>query len=188
LIGYAYGLDFSRLTGVPKTLAPVYAVEATFAPLSKDSDTRLMMRSLLEDRFKLRSHRVITEAEGYALLIAKGGPRTGLKKADPASSAQGFVAVTGPERTGANKVTAQNATIAQLVETLARTVRIPVWDKTGLSEKYDFEFLYARDEGAEAAAPWLGTALQQTLGLTFDKQKGLQETLVVDSIEPPSEN
>jgi uncharacterized protein (TIGR03435 family) len=80
--------------------------------------------------------------------------------------------------------------MSQLAETLQRTIRMPVWDRTGLSGNYYFAFRYAGDSGTDfdADAPALTTALQESLGLKLEKQKGPVETLVIDYIEEPSEN
>src|ERR1700722_18529329 len=53
LIGYAYRLDFSRVTG--QSCGAVYAIEATFDPSATDDQVRQMVQSLLTERFKLRS-------------------------------------------------------------------------------------------------------------------------------------
>jgi uncharacterized protein (TIGR03435 family) len=51
LIGYAYRLDFSRVSG--PHLGSVYAVEATFDPRTTEDQVRLMFQSLLADRFRM---------------------------------------------------------------------------------------------------------------------------------------
>jgi hypothetical protein len=71
LIGYAYRLDFSRVSG-PKC-GSVYSLEAKFDPAATDDEVRMMIQSLLTDRFKMRAHRVTKQANGLALAIAKGG-------------------------------------------------------------------------------------------------------------------
>ncbi len=43
----------------------------------------LMMQSLLADRFKLKVHFEMRELPVYALVVAKGGPKVKLTKADP---------------------------------------------------------------------------------------------------------
>src|SRR5580692_6936356 len=56
LIGYAYSLDFSSVTG--RRCGAIYSIEATFDPASTSDRLRLMIQALLADRFKLRAHRV----------------------------------------------------------------------------------------------------------------------------------
>ena len=69
-------------------------------------------------------------------------------------------------------------------------MQTPIWDRTGLTGNYDFEFRYVGnpDSASDADAPWLGTALQDRLGLLLEKAKGPSVTLVVDQVEEPSEN
>ncbi len=71
-----------------------------------------------------------------------------------------------------------------------------VVDKTGLSGTYDIQLKFARgedtasskpDNGADPA-PSIFTALEEQLGLKLQSTKGPVDTLVIDSIEKPSEN
>jgi len=86
LIGYANDLDFSRVSS--KNCGSVYSVEATFGPAATDREIRLMLQSLLADRFKMRAHRVTTEADGYALLIGRRGLK--IKEAKPTAEPPGM--------------------------------------------------------------------------------------------------
>lgn len=182
LIGYAYGLDFSRISGAQ--LADTYTVEATFDPAATDGEVRLMMQALLADRFRMRSHRVVVETDGYALSVGKGGLRM-----KPSEQAESYVSATSLDA-GTIAIQGHGASIPKLAETLQRVVQLPIWDRTGLAGTYDFTFRYAQDVSADRAtdAPALATALRESLGLNLAKQKGPLETLVIDSIEKPSEN
>lgn len=185
LVGYAYALDFSRISGAP--LGAIYTIEATYDPAATEAEVRLMLQSLLSERFQMRCHRVAKETEGYALSVAKGGLR--IREAKAEEGADGHVAAS-LQSAGVIAVRGQRATIADLAANLARSTSIPVWDLTGLTGKYDFTFRYAQDLGAESRsdAPALATALQENLGLQLKKQKGTVESLVVDHIEAPSGN
>ncbi|MGA3095423.1 MAG: TIGR03435 family protein [Bryobacteraceae bacterium] len=201
LIGYAYRLDFSRVDG--PNLGAVYSLEAIFDPTSTDDQIRLMVQSLLTDRFRMRSHRVTTVADGYALSIAKKGlkikeAKAGddpppmpewVRDASPALRAESFISATLPE-VGVIQILGRRVSMSQLAETLQRSTRTPVWDRTGLSGNYYFAFRYAQDPSADSAGdePVLETALRESLGLELQKQKGPLETLVIDYIGAPSEN
>ena len=77
-----------------------------------------------------------------------------------------------------------------------------VVDKTGLMGKYDFMLKWTPDMSLGAAGrperegdvpvdpsgPSLFTALQEELGLKLDATKGPVDTIVIDSVEMPSEN
>jgi uncharacterized protein (TIGR03435 family) len=199
LVGYASHLDASRVSG--KGCGAVYSIEATFDPAATDDQVRSMMQSLLSDRFRMLAHRVSTEADGFALVIGKGGLK--IKEADPAaepppmpawirnpSKAESFISSTGPEP-GVTAITGRNVSMSQLAETLQRSIKMPVWDRTGLPGTYYFAFRYARDSGVAeftSDVPALVTALQENLGLKLEKHKGAVETLVIDQIEAPAEN
>jgi uncharacterized protein (TIGR03435 family) len=203
LIGYGHHLDFSRVDG--KGLGSVYSLEAIFDPAATDDQIRLMVQSLLADRFKMRAHRVTAETDGFALLIGKRGLKIREAKADdeppplpegfsgasPSLRAESFISARLLE-CGVVEIIGRRVSMAQLAETLQRSNGMPVWDRTGLTGNYYFAFRYAEDLSADVDTqipyPSLGTALQQNLGLEMKKQKGPIETLVVDHIEPPSEN
>lgn len=202
LIGYAYHMDFSNVS-CKKGCGAIYSIEATFDPAATDDQLRLMLQSLLADRFRMRAHRVSTEVDGYALVIGKGGLKIKeanpdaeppampdwVKDATPALKAESFIAATMPAA-GVIAVMGRKVSMAQLAANLQRNTKMAVWDRTGLSGNYYFAFRYALDPSAEldTQAPALTTALQESLGLRLEKRKGPSEILAVDSIEEPSEN
>jgi uncharacterized protein (TIGR03435 family) len=190
LIGYAYGLDHSRVSG-QELGGVVYTINTVFAPKVTDAELRLMLQSLLADRFNMRFHQEVKEVDGYVVSLAKGGMKM---KESPAEDQPGpidpsYVAATGPVP-GVLEIRGHRASLLQLIDTLGRNLGMPLWDRTGLKGKYDFEFRYAEDLSAEseAAAPQLATALRESLGLVIKKQRGPLETLVIDHIEQPSGN
>lgn len=103
-------------------------------------------------------------------------------------------------------ITAQGASVTQLVQALSEQQGCTVLDKTGLTGKYDFKLQWMPESqtpmskaavGGQAAAntpppesfgPSLFTALQEQLGLKLASQKGPVESLVIDHVEKPSEN
>jgi uncharacterized protein (TIGR03435 family) len=164
LIGYGYHLDLSRISGAKCGM--IYSIEATFDAQASDEQMRLMIQSLLAARLKLRAHRASTPANGYALLGGKGGPKL---KAAAADEGEGYVSATIPQA-GMFEITGRGASMSQLGAALERVVSAPVWDKTGLSGKFDFQFRCAQfpDPGPLSDAPSLPTALQENLGLKLE--------------------
>jgi uncharacterized protein (TIGR03435 family) len=78
-----------------------------------------------------------------------------------------------------------------------------VLDKSELSERYDFELVYAPEarDGifgellppeatavADASAPSIFTALQEQLGLRLESARASLPVLIIDSAEKPGEN
>lgn len=73
LVGYANRLEINRISGVG--IGAVYSLNATFDPGQSDDNIRRMLQSLLQQRFKLRSHRATKYANGLALVATDGAAR-----------------------------------------------------------------------------------------------------------------
>jgi uncharacterized protein (TIGR03435 family) len=72
-----------------------------------------------------------------------------------------------------------------------------VIDATGLKGSYDFELNWSPDDGhapllngvpQESTGPSIFTAFQEQLGLKLESRKAPVEVLVIDHVEPPSQN
>ena len=76
LLAYAYGMEWWRILGDAEFQSVIYEIEATTDPHATDAQMRLMMQSLLIDRFGMKAHRVTKEGiQGYALSVGKDGPK-----------------------------------------------------------------------------------------------------------------
>jgi uncharacterized protein (TIGR03435 family) len=196
LIGYAYHLDLSRISGPVPGSDYVFEIIATTDATASEDQVRLMFQSLLAERFKMQVHRETTEAEGLAISVSKGGLK--IKEAvDGASpppmpewmgketaeaSLDGKVVAQAPSA-GVVAITGRRVTLAQLAAALERQTGGLVTDATGLKGRYYLGFKFAReDHPDDVDVPPLVTALQE-LGLRLEKRKGPVETLVVDRIE-----
>jgi uncharacterized protein (TIGR03435 family) len=194
LLAYAYGLEWWRISG-DTSKGAIYEIEATHDPKVTDDELRLMVRSLLTDRFQLKVHWVTKEVNGYALTVANGGPKmleaTGTempglpewlrgRSVDP--SAMEELVVATHEGKGVGAITGRRATMLQLSETLQRMLSTEVLDQTGLSGKYYFAFRYGTDADPDVPYPGLTGAIRD-LGLRLEKRKGPVEMLVVDHME-----
>lgn len=89
----------------------------------------------------------------------------------------------------------QGIGLSGLATRLSSIVHRTVIDKTGLDHEYDFDLKWTPEEhngpGGDAdaeAGPSVFTALQEQLGLRLQSTKGEVQTLVIDSVERPSEN
>jgi uncharacterized protein (TIGR03435 family) len=131
-------------------------------------DLKAMLRGLVTERFKLKTHYEDRSVTAYTLLTDK--PK--MAKADPANRT-GWKEGPAPEqkdqRNGilARMVTARNMTMAQFAEDLQRMaggyIRLPVVDATHLDGAYDFTLAFTplgllnggpgRGRGGDAAGP-----------------------------------
>lgn len=211
LIRYAYDLETEDLiSGLPgwagssslDVEAKVSAEDVAALKKLPDDDSnrqrRLMMQSLLADRFALKVHHEKRELPTYALVVIKSGLR--LKVADPKNTYEdglkakgGVVRGPGSVDTSNTQLTAQAVPVTSLASFLAQKLRRPVDDKTGLTRNYDFTLKWSPDEVAQDSEnantpPSIYTALQEQLGLKLEATKGPVDTIVVDHINPPTEN
>jgi len=111
--------------------------------------------------------------------------------------------------TGRGELNGTDAPISFLADVLSRqreTGGRVVVDKTGLTGNYDWALHWTPESPAplfkgadnsstpesapaqDTAGPTLFTALEEQLGLKLEAQKGAVDTLVIDSVEQPSEN
>ena len=158
----------------------------------------LLIRAMLEERCHLRAHNVMKDAAIYSLVIAKGGLK--MKESAPPppdpDAPKGQVRPRGMMRTGMGTMTAQEIGLDQLASNLSGQVHQKVINDTGLTGKYDFTMKWngheqfgGGDTGGETdSLPSLYTALEEQLGLELKPTHGQVKSVVVDHIEPPSEN
>jgi uncharacterized protein (TIGR03435 family) len=182
LVVLAYSVQPYQVTGPAWMESVCFDIAAKYPPGTKFSDRWLMLRSLLEDRFKLTVHRESKEMPGYALVVAKDG-----FKLKPSEAGEG--SASGGDQGRVWTFNARKIEMSTLAYELADSLGEVVVDRTGLSGVYDFKLRWASDEmsgsgGSEVnAAPSLFTALQETLGLRLQRQKLPVEMIVVDHIE-----
>jgi uncharacterized protein (TIGR03435 family) len=162
------------------------------AHVSRD-DLVEMLRRLLVDRFKLKTHVELREQTGYALVVVRNGMK--LEQTPPEDSSRGYISAGRP---GGGQLDFQKLPITVFVNHLALTLQTKVIDQTGLTGRYSFKLSYApsQDEfpyGVEKTpndptAPALNTALQEQLGLRLDSRKVSVQFTVIDAVEKPLPN
>jgi len=222
LLEFAYRMKDSQISGLPGWAdSEHYDVEAKQDDSSADAkpklnpdergeQLRLMLQSMLADRFKLALHHETKELPLYALVVGKNGPK--LHESPPAPGdalPAGPPTPNGPQPRGSIRMMGRgelslNAVgLDMFAEVLSRQLGRLVVNKTGLTGKYDLTLKWTPDEGQgpmaggpsrdaapppDANGPSIFTALQEQLGLKLDLQKGPTDTIVIDHVERPSEN
>jgi uncharacterized protein (TIGR03435 family) len=192
LIRMAYDVKDYQVLSMPPRMAGKeqsawYDVEARAAAGTTLTveDTRLMLRTLLTDRFKLKFHREPRQAPVYALLVMKDGHKLSTK--DIACREPRATFIAGP---GTLRSCKPAMSMAQLVFSLSRDLDRPVVDRTGLAGNYAFVLEWAaRDPLAGADdRPSLFTAVQEQLGLRLEPATDAVDAIIIDSVEPPTPN
>ncbi len=155
-----------------------FDIEAKAAPGTPKAQMRLMLQSLLAERFKLAVHKETRTLPVYRLIQAKGGTR--LTPAPEGS--KGF-----STSSGGGRMEAKNVSMADFAYQLARHLNRQVTDETGIPGKFNLTLRFDDREAGER--PDLFTAIQQQLGLKLEAGKAPVEVLVIDHIEKaPTEN
>src|SRR5215472_2984211 len=195
LIANAYSIDPEKVTGGPFWLETDRFDILAKAPTSATpANTKLMLRSLLADRFKLVIHNEDTPMNAWVMTtVTPGKPGPQLKEA----KGGGPTNCNSQPGDGGNIVlVCVNVTMTVLGQLLRQidpnTFNSAVTDMTGLEGSWDFQITIT-NPGASAAAGNNGAAAQEIfekqLGIKLEQQKRAISTLVVDSVDrKPTDN
>ena len=174
LLMRAYGLKYRQIVGPEWLSAERYDVMAKLPESATKDQIPRMLQSLLEDRFSLAVHRESRLENGYALTVAKSGP-----KMKPAPASEGARRMKGPKGLEIKG----NATMPALAGALADALDCPVVDGTALSGAYQVDLNWTPGENPAVSEPALASALQAELGLKLETRKYPVEYLIVDHAE-----
>jgi uncharacterized protein (TIGR03435 family) len=211
LIKTGYGVHDSQIIGGPSWIdserwdinakAEGYKDPGPFRDVS-----RLMVRPLLAERFKLVFHHEQRELPVYALVFVKPnefGPQFRRDdNCDPQGSpippAQGSPELSGQMACGADgfrprHLWARSMTLNYMLIALGRTsIDRPVVDHTGLTGKFDWEVQWIPDEVRLDAAnrppdgPSIFQAFRDQLGLKLEPTRDRVDVLVIDRVDRPT--
>jgi uncharacterized protein (TIGR03435 family) len=199
LLQFSFNVPESRILGAPEWAdTTTFDIEARsddsvdeqmgkLPPDEAKQQKLAMLQALLAERFKLVTHSEMRELPIYQLVVAKGGT-----KLEPNPGGNSF-------GTGRNTIHVQGGddSLAILADKLADAVGRVVVNKTGMTGQFDMHLKWTPDDqpppmlnGAPDPnpPPDIFTAIQEQLGLKLESAKGPVPVLVIDHIEPPSEN
>jgi uncharacterized protein (TIGR03435 family) len=201
LVSFAYSLRPNQVTGGPKWVnEELYDIVAKVENQRDLGDAgtlfrstyRVMVQSLLADRFNLKMHKETQDLPVYSLVIDKRGV-----KAQPVqpTSEQGRLLINLNHIEG-------HMTLDTFVQILTGQLGRLVVNKTDLVGLYDVKLDFMPEQiqpvGADGErstnqslgsnAPSIFTAIQERLGLKLESTKAPVEVLVIDSAQRPSEN
>ena len=185
MIEQAYDLKDYQVSGGPAwIISDRFDVEAKAADGGTDErQMRLMLQSLLADRFQLKIRRETKEFPVYDLMVAKNG--TKVKPLEPGDAS---------DCRRENSEICGLRTMARLEDFLTNVTGRPVFDKTGIQGDYNllitFDIYEVRNQIAPAHynKPLLATALREQLGLDWKPRKAPLPVVVIESIQRPTEN
>jgi uncharacterized protein (TIGR03435 family) len=208
LITFAYDVEDDWVRGGEKWLeSDRYDITAKTQPTESSDTLRVMVQSMLADRFKMKVHKEAQPVTVYGLTLNKSK----LQEADPKSRSECVRRAVD----GALTLTCTNTTMAQFATKIRDVARgyleHPVVDLTGLKGGYDFMVAWGpknRVMGAgrpadvaavdnspvpmavdRPVALTLYEAVSRQLGLKLATQKHPMQVVVIDHLErTPTEN
>lgn len=191
LFRWAYSLQPYQLAGGPPWLdQETYDVTAQAASPSSPDELRLMLRTLLADRFQLKFHTESKAIGVMALVVAKSGPKLHEAEDRPPSDGDGKP-FTGPIGMGPLFQGLTMEDLATRLSGVCGTLELPmgpVVDMTGLKGKYDLRLMTKPNPdavgstGQRTVIDQVCEALPQD-GLEFKRQRVPMQIYIVDSAE-----
>jgi len=175
LIQEAYSIKPWQLIGPDWVSVDRYDLAATMPPDTGKPAARLMLQTMLAERFGLRFHRERKEFPVYALVVAKGGLRM-----EPV--------VPRPEsydiKMSAGQFTATGMPLSNFADSLSRMADLPVIDQTGLPGVYRIDMRWTPNYQNEPKHWDAGIfAAVEQLGLKLEQRKVPIESIVIDHAE-----
>lgn len=194
LILTAFPTETGELIGAPAWIeTDRYDVNAKAEGDPPRETTRLMLQSLLRDRFAFRARYEEHERDVYFLTVARPGavklkPTSldcaAMEKLPERPRAPSGAPLCGMS-VGGTRFEAHGMSLAPLVTNLRSRVGRVVIDRTGLTGQYDFVLEFAvRPEDTDR--PSVFAAVEEQLGLKLEPGRAPLRVLVIEHIERPT--
>jgi uncharacterized protein (TIGR03435 family) len=194
--------DAIKVRGGPAwvhSLRDKYSIEATAAGATERTVLMgSMLRTLLEERFKLKIHRDVEETPMYSLTVAKGGFK--LKPmiegdCEPLDMSAPLERTSVKPRCGMlNMDVVDGKTVwtfggfnmRNFAGRLTSALKMHVIDNTNIKDNFVFRFEFPRDPDPLITESAILAAVQEQMGLKLEKVKAPRGFLAIDAIERPT--
>ena len=190
--------DFQVAGGPGWSDSDRYDIDAVAAEAFKPGEFRAMLQALLADRFGLTIHRETQEKPGFALVVARNGPKLPPPGEDPSI-------MFSRTPTGDATLNATRTSMQQLASSLASRLGSTIIDRTGIEGQFDVSMQWTPDPSTEpfltksgapapppppdaVSGPSIFSVLQEKFGLKLEARKVPVEIIVIDRANRPSEN
>ena len=209
---FAFKLGQGDLSGLPSWIyTERFDIEARSTVNTTKDQMRLMMQSLLAERFRMRTHTERRTRPVFELVLAKRGRLGPQLRTHPKDDACA-VAGSGPSAIPCGNAGPISASVGERGRLVGRDVRVErlvallsnpftgmdrvVVDRTNLSGTIDFDLEWSLQPDSapvpgtpiEVHEPTFLHALEDQLGLKLKSARGLVDVRVIDHIEPPTAN
>jgi uncharacterized protein (TIGR03435 family) len=200
LIRFAYGVGGVQVVGGPDWIhRDLFEINARAQRPALPDEMRLMVRSLLHDRFGLVIRREHQDMRHGVLIVARQDGRLGpgLRTCEEASNAPPRPVPVPVGAAVLSRGSADCVAMSAVALTVSALLETPVIDKTGLIGSWSYHLLFAERqplpldlarEVSDASVPSLPAALEEQLGLKLDYTNGPVEVMVIESVQQLSED
>jgi uncharacterized protein (TIGR03435 family) len=209
IVGEAYRTNHMlwpfEVLGIPDSMSTQrFDIEAVATGNPTMAERRLMLRALLEDRFKLKVHLETRELPVYFLKKVHPDGRLGnhirVSHVDCSSARAGGpppppLAPGQPSpcvmQFGKGRLNGDGRTMDEVADAFTQAVERRVIDRTGLEGAFQWTLEWTPDAVNGAANPdgiSIFTAVQEQLGLKLESGKAPGEVLIIDHADMPTEN
>jgi uncharacterized protein (TIGR03435 family) len=206
--------DYQVVSGPGWAASERYDIEAKTDPNTSREQMRLMIQTVLEDRFQLVLHHESRSLPVYHLVTgSKDGSKLSPSKEgrcierDPSPAAiprSPSSSYCGSSQWSPQSLIGTAITMQQFTTMLENILQRPVIDETGFTAKFDVRLTWVPDQvtpgllapgvsppplpSANDSSPTIFNALAEDLGLRLRAEKGPVDILVIDRAERPSAN
>jgi uncharacterized protein (TIGR03435 family) len=196
----AYDVKPEQVVGPNWLTTERYSITAKLPPKTTREECRLMLQSLLNERFQMRLHTEYRSFRVYYLVVSKNGsklkPQAKLTPSDDPEQVRkslldGLAGMRARREALEFRATAsfsiRAGTMADFVERLSPRLDRPVLDRTQLDGLYDFTVDWVADGAPQTddmpRGPSLFDALEEQLGLELKSATDQLQVLVIDAVQ-----
>ncbi len=202
LLARAWNMNPDQISGPPWLGSERYTIEAILPQGTDAEQLRLMLQTLLIERFRISLHREVRQTRVYRLKVAKNGPRLMPPGTEPLyqndderKEALRSQAMDSLEKMKADLKAGRplnnrgwglpRATMKRFTEMLSGNLDRPVLDMTRLEGEYRFRLEWSTEAALQndSAGVSIFTAVQDQLGLNLEAGNEPIEFLVIDKAE-----
>ena len=174
-VRFAYGLVADDLLAGPdwvKDRSVRFDIIAKSAPDTPRERMLQMLQTLLDERFRMQTHREPRPLPHFELVVAKGGPKI---KPSPADASPALRFANLP----LHRVASDAMPMFRFTMLLSRQLRQAVIDKTGLQGPYAVNLEWTEEQSGQS----IYSAIQDQLGLKLEPKKTPVEILAIDKAD-----
>jgi uncharacterized protein (TIGR03435 family) len=190
LLEWAYGILPAQHSGGPAWMdTDRYDVVAKAPGNATDREMKLMVQTLLAERFQLKFHHERNEVPVLVVSLGKSAPKLFTPKEGETHNIHVAPQKGEDQKVGSYHVVATRFSLAQLNEVFSRQLGRVIVDETGLTGEFDFTLDLTPDESRPNPLDpsLLVSAMREQLGLMVKSQKAPVDFLAVDSVAKVSE-